>query len=58
MQDTWVTRFYPKKDTSLRRKKPTPFYNFVSFLVESRLEAKKAGNEPMSYVYNTLIHSL
>lgn len=36
----------------------SPFRDFVSSLFESRLEARKSGNEAMAYVYKILIHSL
>lgn len=42
----------------LFEKKESPFSNFVSALFESRLEAKKAGNDALSYVYKILMNSL
>ena len=36
----------------------SPFRDFVSSLFESRLEARKSGNEAMSYVYKILMNSL
>lgn len=42
----------------LFEKKESPFGNFVSDLFESRLEAKKSGNEALSYVYKILMNSL
>ena len=36
----------------------SPFKNFVSTLFESRLEARKSGNEAMAYVYKILMNSL
>nr|YP_010352581.1 hypothetical protein MFQ53_mgp44 [Bidens parviflora]UIR98934.1 hypothetical protein [Bidens parviflora] len=36
----------------------SPFKEFVSSLFSSRLEAKKADNEALSYVYKTLMNSL
>lgn len=42
----------------LYEKKESPFKGFVSELYERRQEAKKAGNEAMSYVYKILMNSL
>lgn len=42
----------------LFEKKTSPFEGFVSSLFEKRQEAKKTGNEAMSYVYKTLMNSL
>ncbi|XP_071691998.1 DNA polymerase-like [Rutidosis leptorrhynchoides] len=42
----------------LFEKKESPFSNFVSNLFESRLEAKKSGNDALSYVYKILMNSL
>lgn len=42
----------------LFKKMESPFNSFVSSLFESRLEAKKSGNEAMSYVYKILMNSL
>lgn len=42
----------------LFEKKESPFKDFVSSLFESRLEAKKANNEAMAYVYKILMNSL
>lgn len=39
-------------------KKTSPFESFVSHLYESRQEAKKAGDESMSFVYKILMNSL
>ncbi|KAL5821138.1 hypothetical protein ACOSQ3_023020 [Xanthoceras sorbifolium] len=36
----------------------SPFRDFVSSLFESRLEARKEGNEAMAYVYKILMNSL
>lgn len=36
----------------------SPFRDFVSSLFESRLEARKEGNEAFAYVYKTLMNSL
>lgn len=36
----------------------SPFREFVSSLFESRLEARKSGNEAMAYVYKILMNSL
>jgi hypothetical protein len=36
----------------------SPFRDFVSSLFESRLEAKRTGNEAMSYVFKILMNSL
>lgn len=38
--------------------KVSPFRDFVSSLFESRLEARKEGNEAMAYVYKILMNSL
>jgi hypothetical protein len=42
----------------LFEKKESPFREFVSALFESRLEAKKSGNDALSYVYKILMNSL
>lgn len=42
----------------LYEKKESPFKDFVTTLFESRLEAKKTGNDAMSYVYKILMNSL
>lgn len=42
----------------LFEKMESPFKNFVSSLFESRLEARKSGNEALAYVYKTLMNSL
>jgi len=42
----------------LFKKMESPFSSFVSSLFESRLEARKSGNEAMSYVYKILMNSL
>lgn len=42
----------------LFKKKESPFKEFVSSLYESRLEAKKDGNEALSYVYKIIMNSL
>lgn len=42
----------------LYEKKESPFKDFVSTLFENRLEAKKTGNDAMSYVYKILMNSL
>lgn len=42
----------------LFEKKESPFRGFVSAIFESRLEAKKEGNEALSYVYKILMNSL
>jgi hypothetical protein len=39
-------------------KKESPFESFVSSLFESRLNAKKYGNDAISYVYKILMNSL
>jgi len=39
-------------------RKGTPFKDFVSTLYESRLDAKKSGNEALSFVYKILMNSL
>jgi hypothetical protein len=36
----------------------SPFKDFVSSLFESRLEARKDGNEALAYVYKILMNSL
>lgn len=36
----------------------SPFRDFVSSLFESRLDARKSGNESLSYVYKILMNSL
>ncbi|KAL4553871.1 hypothetical protein LXL04_040145 [Taraxacum kok-saghyz] len=48
-------------DSSLRlslEKKESPFSEFVSAIFSSRLEAKKSGNDALSYVYKILMNSL
>lgn len=42
----------------LFEKKESPFKGFVSSLFESRLEARKEGNEALAYVYKILMNSL
>lgn len=42
----------------LFEKKSSPFQSFISHLYESRLEAKKAGDEAMTYIYKILMNSL
>lgn len=42
----------------LFEKKESPFREFVSAIFSSRLEAKKSGNDALSYVYKTLMNSL
>lgn len=42
----------------LFEKKSSPFEGFISNLYESRLEAKKAGDEAMTYIYKILMNSL
>ncbi|KAI3702104.1 hypothetical protein L6452_27785 [Arctium lappa] len=42
----------------LFKKKEIPFRDFVSDLFSSRLEAKKSGNDALSYVYKILMNSL
>ncbi|KAL3529529.1 hypothetical protein ACH5RR_008851 [Cinchona calisaya] len=42
----------------LFEKKSSPFESFISDLYESRLEAKKAGDEPMTFIYKILMNSL
>lgn len=42
----------------LFERKESPFREFVSTLFESRLEAKKSGNEALAYVYKILMNSL
>lgn len=42
----------------LFEKKSSPFESVISDLYESRLEAKKAGDEPMTWVYKILMNSL
>ncbi|XP_016182637.1 uncharacterized protein LOC107624706 [Arachis ipaensis] len=39
-------------------RKGTPFRDFVSSLYESRLNAKKSGNEALSFVYKIIMNSL
>ncbi|KAG0461064.1 hypothetical protein HPP92_021361 [Vanilla planifolia] len=36
----------------------SPFRDFVSSLFESRLEARRSGNEALAYVYKILMNSL
>lgn len=38
-------------------KRPSPFESFVTDLYSSRQEAKKAGNEPMSYLYKLVLNA-
>jgi len=42
----------------LFKRMESPFQSFVSSLFESRLEARKSGNEAMAYVYKILMNSL
>lgn len=42
----------------LFERKESPFKDFVSSLFSSRLEARKEGNEALSYVYKILMNSL
>ncbi|EPS72962.1 hypothetical protein M569_01793, partial [Genlisea aurea] len=42
----------------LFEKKPSPFSGFISDLYESRLDAKKRGDEPMTFIYKILMNSL
>lgn len=42
----------------LYEKKESPFKDFVTTLFQNRLEAKKTGNDAMSYVYKILMNSL
>ncbi|KAL4553913.1 hypothetical protein LXL04_040018 [Taraxacum kok-saghyz] len=42
----------------LFEKKESPFSEFVSAIFSSRLEAKKSGNDALSYVYKILMNSL
>lgn len=42
----------------LFEKMESPFKSFVSTLFESRVSARKEGNESLSYVYKTLMNSL
>ena len=42
----------------LFEKKSSPFDGIISDLYESRLEAKKRGDEPMTYIYKILMNSL
>ncbi|KAF5182439.1 Dna polymerase, partial [Thalictrum thalictroides] len=42
----------------LFEKKESPFDGFISQLYESRLEAKKDGDEAMSFIYKILMNSL
>jgi hypothetical protein len=42
----------------LFERKESPFKEFVSSLYESRLEARKDGNEALAYVYKILMNSL
>lgn len=39
-------------------RRESPFRDFVSSLFESRLEARKSGNEALAYVYKILMNSL
>lgn len=40
------------------QKMESPFKKYVTSLFESRLQAKKEGNDALSFVYKILIHSL
>lgn len=40
------------------KRKNSPFESFVSDIFERRQEAKRAGNDAMSYIYKTLMNSL
>lgn len=42
----------------LFERRESPFKDFVSTLYESRLEARKEGNEALAYVYKILMNSL
>lgn len=42
----------------LFEKKSSPFEDFISHLYESRLEAKKAGDGSMTFIYKLLMNSL
>nr|QHB79550.1 DNA polymerase [Sesuvium portulacastrum] len=42
----------------LFEEKESPFKEYVSSIFENRLEAKKKGNEALSFVYKTLMNSL
>ena len=42
----------------LFEQRPSPFHGFISDLYTSRLEAKKNGDEAMTYIYKTLMNSL
>nr|GFA75736.1 DNA polymerase-like [Tanacetum cinerariifolium] len=42
----------------LFERKASPFKDFVSSLFSSRLEARKEGNDALSYVYRILMNSL
>nr|GME06072.1 DNA polymerase-like [Ipomoea batatas] len=42
----------------LFKRMESPFRSFVSSLFESRLDARKSGNEAMAYVYKILMNSL
>ena len=42
----------------LFERRDSPFRDFVSTLFESRLEARKAGNEALAFVYKILMNSL
>ncbi|KAF3778769.1 DNA polymerase [Nymphaea thermarum] len=42
----------------LFEKKSSPFEGLISNLYESRLEAKKAGDEAMTYIYKILMNSI
>ncbi|GKV53287.1 hypothetical protein SLEP1_g59819 [Rubroshorea leprosula] len=48
----------PLKGYLFENKNSTPFGGFVSTLFEKRQEAKKTGNEALSYVYKILMNSL
>lgn len=40
------------------KKESSPFDGFVSSIFDSRLKARKSGNDALSYVYKTLMNSL
>ena len=42
----------------LFEKKESPFKSFIEDLYSSRMEAKKAGDEPMTFIYKILMNSL
>nr|YP_009675519.1 DNA polymerase [Sophora flavescens]QDD68274.1 DNA polymerase [Sophora flavescens] len=51
-------KILPLSGYLFENKKSTPFEDFVLDLFEKRQEAKKTGNEAMSYVYKILMNSL